>query len=79
MTKETRIKELLDRYEDEQCTLRYEYDTKTNDLILPFDDDATEEMRKESDKKEKEIIAWYNQELIAIKQRFINALMALEE
>ena len=78
MTKEERIKELLDKYEEEGCTLAHEYDLKTNELPEPFDDNVTDEIWEDSKKKALEIEKWYKQQLEAREQRFIRAIAAVE-
>ena len=78
MTKEERIKELLDKYEEEGCTLAHEFDQKTNELPEPFDDSLTEEESEAANAKEKEIVKWYKQELETREQRFIRAIAAME-
>ena len=78
MTKEERIKELLDKYEEEGCTLAYEYDQKTNELPEPFSDDVTDEEWEDAKVKASEIEKWYKQELEAREQRFIRAIAAME-
>lgn len=76
MTKEERIKELLDKYEEEGCTLAHELYQKTNELPEPFDNSLTDDEWEAA--KAKEIMKWYQQELEAREQRFIRAIAALE-
>lgn len=78
MTKEEKVKELLDSYELEGLDISHEYDMRTNELPEPFEDNITDEQWEEAKKKAAAIEKWYQEQLKAREQRFIRAIVALE-
>ncbi len=78
MTKEEKVKELLESYEMEGMELSYEYEQKTHELPEPFDDDVTDEQWEQAEKQAAEIKEWYQKALQEREQRFIRAIVALE-
>ena len=78
MTKEERIKELLDKYEEETYTLAHECNVKINELPDLIDTDLTDEEREATEEKRWELEEQCRLKLEASEQRFIKAIAALE-
>lgn len=78
MTKEEKIKQLLDAYEEQKMELDYKFSEMVKDIV-PFPDELeTPEESAAHEKTLDEANEMYEQETKAIEDRFIRAIAALE-
>jgi len=78
MTKEEKIKQLLDAYEEQKMELDYKFSVKVKDIVPFPDEPETPEESAAHEKTLDEANEMYKQETKAIEDRFIRAIAALE-